>query len=293
MLRKRIITSFILLALIIWVIFFAPRIVLEISVAIIGVLGLWEWAKLAGIQNTWFRFLYSCLWLIYYFQFTSLKFIHIDMNYFWLPFCLALLFTLICWLVCLGFIVAYPKGTRFWDKKIILLLLGWILIPTFAIALKTLSSMYDKNDDLIYLLLLVWAADIGAYFVGRTYGKRKLAPKVSPGKTVEGMLGGLGFAMIIAMIASYWFHLESSYWIEWLLLSLITVLASVVGDLFESMLKRQRGLKDSGNLLPGHGGVLDRIDSLIAAAPIFLLGYGMLIFLSGYWMHPTPKIFGV
>jgi phosphatidate cytidylyltransferase len=132
------------------------------------------------------------------------------------------------------------------------------------------------NGLLLYLMTLVWVADIGAYFSGRAFGRRKLAPAISPGKTLEGVLGGL--LLNLLWISGVWFY--SGGWgiayPPFLLVSLVTVGFSVVGDLFESILKREAGVKDSSQLLPGHGGVLDRIDSLIAATPVFLAGLFLL-----------------
>ena len=125
---------------------------------------------------------------------------------------------------------------------------------------------------LLYLLSLVWIADTGAYFSGRKFGKHKLAPTISPGKTWEGLVGGL-LANLVWIISIY--QLSSGWGLglpQFLLISLATTLISVVGDLFESILKREAGVKDSGKLLPGHGGVLDRVDSVIAAAPVFVAG---------------------
>ena len=122
----------------------------------------------------------------------------------------------------------------------------------------------------IALLVVVWSADTFAYLAGRRFGKRKLAPSISPGKTIEGLAGGLVGAGLVALLAAiYALDLSPAQTLIWLLASLVAALFSVVGDLFESRLKRRAGVKDSGGLLPGHGGVLDRIDGLLAAAPVF------------------------
>jgi len=123
------------------------------------------------------------------------------------------------------------------------------------------------------VLLLVWCADIGAYFVGRHWGKRKLAPHVSPGKSWEGVYGGLAATTILAILFALWLPLGLVGGITLILITAVVTLASVLGDLLESMLKRHRNIKDSSQLLPGHGGVLDRIDSLTAAIPLFALFY--------------------
>lgn len=126
---------------------------------------------------------------------------------------------------------------------------------------------------LMYLFALVWVADSGAYFSGKAFGKHKLIPDVSPNKTIEGLVGGLALTVIVIAAVAYYRHLMGWHLVGFVMLSMVTVLASVLGDLFESLLKRQANIKDSGNLLPGHGGVLDRIDSILAAAPIFALGF--------------------
>jgi phosphatidate cytidylyltransferase len=126
---------------------------------------------------------------------------------------------------------------------------------------------------LLFVLLLVWTADIGAYFAGRRWGKRKLAPRVSPGKSWEGVYGGLAATTLLAMLFALWQPLGPMGGVALVVITAVVTLTSVLGDLFESMLKRYRNIKDSSQLLPGHGGVLDRIDSLTAAIPIFALFY--------------------
>ncbi len=147
--------------------------------------------------------------------------------------------------------------------------------PLLLIA-TTLAIFYLWLDSpwwLMYLFALVWAADTGAYFTGKAFGKHKLIPDVSPNKTIEGLIGGLVLAAIIIAGVAYYRHLMDWHLVGFVLLSMVTVLASVLGDLFESLLKREANIKDSGTILPGHGGVLDRIDSILAAAPIFALGF--------------------
>src|SRR5690554_893390 len=124
---------------------------------------------------------------------------------------------------------------------------------------------------LFYVLLLVWGADIGAYFSGRAWGRRKLAPAVSPGKSWEGVMGGMAVTLLLALLFAIWQGLGVAGGLGLVGVTAVVTLTSVLGDLLESMLKRFRGIKDSSNLLPGHGGVLDRIDSLTAAVPLFAL----------------------
>jgi phosphatidate cytidylyltransferase len=126
----------------------------------------------------------------------------------------------------------------------------------------------------MYALLLVWVADSGAYFAGRALGKRKLAPRVSPGKTWAGFWGGLIACAALALCVAWW--RPPSALLIWLALAVVVAAYSVVGDLTESLGKRFAGLKDSGTLIPGHGGVLDRFDSLLAAAPVLALGLQLM-----------------
>ena len=131
---------------------------------------------------------------------------------------------------------------------------------------------------IVFLLLLVWAADIGAYLAGKLCGQHKLIPNVSPGKTIEGLLGGAALCLIIGVAGYYYFqpHPQSSL-IPWLIMIGFVFVMALVGDLFVSMLKRRVCIKDTGNIFPGHGGILDRLDSLIAAAPAFYFMYHVVI----------------
>jgi phosphatidate cytidylyltransferase len=135
---------------------------------------------------------------------------------------------------------------------------------------------YHGAQLLMFLFLMVWSADVGAYFVGKSIGKRKLLPNVSPGKTLEGFLGGVVFACIMVAIAGYFIDWSIEQYQIVLPVTVLITTISVLGDLNESMFKRQAGVKDSGSILPGHGGILDRIDSLTATAPIYALCYAYL-----------------
>jgi phosphatidate cytidylyltransferase len=165
-----------------------------------------------------------------------------------------------------------------------------VLVPAWVGLnhMRTAGLYYGDADNnlllILYVFCVVWVADIGAYFAGRAFGKAKLAPRVSPGKSWAGVWGGLLAVAIFAAIIS---QLAGARWPDAVLLVLATLVTggvSVLGDLLESMLKRFRGIKDSSGLLPGHGGIMDRIDSLTAAIPLFALMITLLGWLkTGYW----------
>jgi len=184
------------------------------------------------------------------------------------------------WCLSLLMVITYPKTAVVWkNKKIIKGISGLLtLIPFFwgMVVLRSVniySDFYYGGGLLFFVFVLVWAADTGAYFCGKSFGRHKLAPNVSPGKTVEGFIGGLLSAMLVAFLVASFFTLPSEKVYLFYMAALLTTLASALGDLNESIFKREAGLKDSGNLLPGHGGILDRIDSLTAAVPVFAIIY--------------------
>jgi phosphatidate cytidylyltransferase len=177
------------------------------------------------------------------------------------------------WLLSVYWVKSYPAYDGWYNPS--LKGIGIILISA---AVTAIFSLWQSSPWwLMYLFLLVWGADSGAYFVGRKLGKNKLAPSVSPNKSMEGLYGGVATAMLIVFAVEL-LYLDFSLVqkLLFLILSIITVFSSVLGDLFESLIKRRAGIKDSGRILPGHGGVLDRIDSLLAAAPIFAAGMMLL-----------------
>ena len=180
---------------------------------------------------------------------------------------------ILLWIISIYWVKVYPEYDGWYNLG--LNGIGLILISS---AVTAIFSVWDTSPWwLMYLFLLVWGADSGAYFVGRKLGRKKLAPDVSPNKSVEVLYGGIFTAAIIVLVVQYFYlDLTVTQHILFLLLSIVTVFGSVLGDLFESMIKRRAGIKDSGRILPGHGGVLDRIDSLLAAAPIFAAGVYIL-----------------
>ncbi|MFT5657280.1 MAG: phosphatidate cytidylyltransferase [Gammaproteobacteria bacterium] len=178
------------------------------------------------------------------------------------------------WVGILSFMLRYQFNGKWSNSvKLLHLVAGFALLWICGNGLLFLHRHFDAGGwILLYTLTLVWVADIGAYFAGKRFGRNKLAPSISPGKTREGVVGGiasnLAWMLIVYWLSGGW---GMALW-QFLIIGLCTSLISVVGDLYESVLKREASVKDSGTLLPGHGGVLDRIDGVIAATPVFIFG---------------------
>lgn len=264
-LKQRILTAVVLVPVVIWCIFFAPGATAFSAFAgTIVTVAAWEWTAMMGWKSTAARAAYAGFVLALLIALLLLP-LPADVPA-WL-YGGALLF----WLLAHRLVRAYPEKTALWANGPVLFLVGLILLVP---AWLGLTSLHGQGAWwLMYLFLLVWGADTGAYFAGRAFGRRKLAPAVSPGKTLEGFAGGLVLTMALALGVALWQGFTGQRLLAFLALSFITVLASVLGDLFESMVKRRAGIKDSGTIFPGHGGALDRIDSLTAAAPVFALGF--------------------
>lgn len=263
-LKLRIITAAILLPIVIWCVFFAPGPASFAALAATVVtIGAWEWTAMMGWQNKLARAAFAALVLLL----LLCSRLPVIMPYHNIIYMLSVGF----WLVALRLVLGYPDNTKVWARTWLLLPVGLVLLVPAWLGLTTLHS--ESAWWLMYLFGLVWGADTGAYFAGRAFGKNKLAPQVSPGKTREGLFGGLALTMVLAIAVALYRDLNGVHLAAFLGLSLLTVLASVLGDLFESMAKRRVGIKDSGSIFPGHGGALDRIDSLTSAAPVFALGW--------------------
>ena len=170
------------------------------------------------------------------------------------------------WLVALGWILLAPRRATGWSASLAGML---ALVPAWLALARLRVDLPRGAEWMLFAFVLVWMADIGGYFFGRRFGRTRLAPNVSPGKTWEGVLGGFVLSTVVAIAASFWFDLTLA---RFLVLCLAVVAFSVVGDLTESLLKRYAGVKDSGAIFPGHGGVMDRIDSVTAAAPVLYFG---------------------
>jgi len=288
MLRLRVLTALVLAPLVVWGVIALPEIWYAAGLAAAMCIGAWEWGRLCGLDRPWARagyvlFILACM---------ALAGASVSLEDWALPVLLGL--AVLWWLLAVRLVARYrgadeapagmPDGRGSESMHgpmrgrlsgamvgIVVLVAPWTALV--ALGMVSLPGSERLGRYLVlFLLLLMWVADSGAYFAGRCWGRHKLAPRVSPGKTWEGVWGALAGTVILAVLAAPVFDMTPRYVILFALLCLVTVAFSILGDLIESLFKRQAGVKDSSHLLPGHGGMLDRIDSLTAAAPVFMLG---------------------
>ncbi len=265
-LAKRVITASILIPVVIFAILFLATEYLAIGIAIIALLAGLEWATLSGITSTSAKFAFVLVLT------GCLAGTYLLLSYTWFADWLFVVAS-VWWFVVAISLFRYKRIEKVASGVGIgrLLVCFIAIIPLWAAFVLIHRHSEDGPFLLLFLLVLIWIADSGAYFAGSRWGKRKLAPAISPGKSWEGVYGALVGALLCGTLLA-WYYQDSSGALWLIPVCIVTVIMSVVGDLFESILKRKMGMKDSGNLLPGHGGVLDRIDSLTAAAPVFMLG---------------------
>lgn len=295
MLWQRVITALILLPLAIFAIFSLRLESFSLVVALIMLVGSWEWTgfirnvhfglRLAYVVVTAGIMLYvvnhalpMAFWhgwifpehISEWFKLRDAAFISLLLGALW-------------WLFAFVLVLVFPRISQsFSDKFIVMAIVGWlILIPTW-VALTGLRSIgigldfYRGSSLLLFALCLVWAADTGAFFSGKLLGKHKLAAHVSPKKTWEGVIGGAVLASVVAYLGVIYLSIPETQYLGLALVTLVVVAFSVVGDLTESIFKRLANVKDSGQILPGHGGILDRIDALTSAMPLCLLGFAIV-----------------
>jgi phosphatidate cytidylyltransferase len=310
MLIKRIITASVLATLIALAVFKIPMEYFSLLIGLITLLAAWEWSYLVGITSPTKRVLFLIklivpMLAIHYWTYilelsaqtlelsvqrlapiakqadfttisTYLETVDVpDLRTYsgaleWL-----VIPPILFWILVMILIRNTPAGVLALNLKLCYKeLIGWFILLSAWMFLSRLRIFYG-SEMTMYFFILIWMADISAYFSGKKWGKAKLAPVISPGKTVEGMYGALVTGIVSGGVLSLIYSFQWMVALDFVLLSVLTVLISIYGDLFFSVVKRQRGVKDSGTLLPGHGGVLDRIDSLVAAAPFF---YGCIYF---------------
>lgn len=264
MLRQRVITAALLAPLALWGIWILSSQAFALVIGVIFSMAGWEWSRLCGLERMPTRAMYVlALALVMAGTYPLLS----EGNWS----LVILIIAMMWWTISLTSVLSYPQGTGFWQNSAMARGIAGVLVLMPAWTALVLLHQVFGPGYVILLMFVVWGADTGAYFTGRAFGRHKLAPRVSPGKTWEGVLGGAVLAVLVALTGTLWLKPIGGH-VAFLLLILLTVMISILGDLMESLFKRVANLKDSGGLLPGHGGVLDRIDSITAAAPLFVLG---------------------
>jgi phosphatidate cytidylyltransferase len=266
LLIQRIITALVLLPIVLAALFLLEPDGFAVFAGVVVALAAWEWARLAGLHRQVSRVLYALVVVAIVATISLTPDISRS---------LLLYAALAWWVVSLFLVISFPSSSTFWESTGVRIIIGVYILVPFWVAIVFMRSadvvVYPGLSPLwliFYTLFIVFAADTGAYFAGKTLGKSKLAPKVSPGKSWAGFWGGLISACLLALAACVQLDVPASFYVQLVILTAITSVFSVVGDLTESMFKRQAGIKDSSQLLPGHGGVMDRIDSLVAAFPV-------------------------
>jgi len=269
MLLQRVLTAVVLAPLAILIILWPSTPVFAAIVALAFLAASWEWTAISGIANGTSRLglllpaavLFALLWPV-----------HIALT----PWLLAI--GVAWWLLACLWLRHFAFGaapTR--ENRLLKLLVGLlVLFPAWA----ALVAIHGKPDHghwwTLLALVIVWVSDIGAYFSGRSFGKRKLAPQISPGKTWAGAYGAMIAGVLAGVIGGWLLDVRGGQMLALALLSAATVAISIVGDLLESLLKRHAQIKDSGSIFPGHGGLLDRLDSVFAALPVFAAGLWLI-----------------
>ncbi|MBE8215277.1 MAG: phosphatidate cytidylyltransferase [Endozoicomonadaceae bacterium] len=269
MLKTRLQTAGILLLIILSTLFGLPKPSFSILTVCFILAGSFEWAYLSGCQTHITRLLYTFITaiILLFSCLSNHQSVFLGAGLAWWGFAAILL-------------ASYPACLVVWKKSIIQLIMGWFVLIPAGTAIFYIEQQLHHQLLLLYFLGVVALTDIGGFVFGNLLGKRKLAPNISPKKTWEGVFGSLILVILYSILISLFYHY--TYWHMILLIiysSLISVFA-ILGDLIESMFKRAKGIKDSGTLIPGHGGVLDRIDSLSAAAPMFWALFPLMPFLS-------------
>ena len=263
MIRQRFVSALLMAATLVGVLLFAPMPISAAFLALVVLVGGWEWSALAGCRRAAGKASYVAA-------------VVVAMSIVWWlsarggQVSLLLAASLAGWLALLAWVVRYPVAVPAW----LTVGSGWLVLSCAWVFMLDLLAFPKGGLHVLFLFFVVAAADIGAFFAGRALGRRRLAPAVSPGKTWEGVAGGLALASVAGVIGAGFFGYPA---VPFVAVCLGMAAISVLGDLSVSMLKRNAGLKDTGTLLPGHGGILDRIDSLLAATPVYLLGLGWLL----------------
>ena len=268
MLLKRILTASIIAPIVVFGILTLTQTAFALALALILIISSWEYCGLIQIKHLAGKSLYTLLILIVSYFLSSVP---SNLN-------VVLYSGAVWWLIALTWVMMFPKGSTLLRKTLTVKLINGLFI--FVPMITALMALHLQDKSLVlFLLILIWSTDIGAYFAGKFFGKNKLCPNVSPAKTLEGVYGGITLAQVVTIIYVC-ISTQTPLLNDFLIFSFLALsvsLVSVLGDLFESVLKRIAEVKDSGNILPGHGGLLDRIDSLTSSAPIFFILFTFLV----------------
>ena len=275
MLKTRIITATVLLAVLLPILFLLPPHYLGAFFLVALLAAAWEWSHMIAPEAKKAAWLYATFCLVIILFLLGMQAVSWQFS--------LLMMSVLFWIFLAPFILAKGMNLSLQKFKPFYSILGLIILPATWFALVFLREL-----GLVFLLsimALVWVADIGAYFIGKAFGKHKLAAQISPGKSIEGAIGGLGLCYLYAFLCVVYLPLGDTLfgalairfgWVAMFLMVTVLAAFSVFGDLFESQLKRLAGVKDSSHLLPGHGGVLDRVDALIPTMPIAALLAGLI-----------------
>jgi len=270
MLFQRVVTALLLAPLVILIILLLPTPWFAVVGVAVFLGALEEWARLAGVRQTAMRIALLVAAVV---AFALLWSVHAG------PATPLLLALGVAWwvLACVWLRhFAYGAAPTSENRALKLLAGAFVLFPAWIALIALHGREPHGHWWMLLALLIVWAADIGAYFSGRRFGKRKLAPQISPGKTRAGAYGALVAGVLVALAGGGLLGVRGTAMLGLGVLAVFTVAASIVGDLLESLMKRHAQVKDSGDLFPGHGGLLDRMDSVFAALPVFALGLWLL-----------------
>ncbi len=271
MLKKRLITAAILIPVFVLAVLYLPNQYFALFVSITVTLGAIEWSRLSGFSSKLSMYSYAALltglcWYLLYFISLQHQLFIIQL----IP---------VCWLLALALVTRYEfKPFVLPQQSFWMLVIGALVLIPAWLGLVLLH----QHVEMMWVLLLfaiIWGADSVAYFAGKQWGKHRLASHVSPGKSWEGAIAAIISTFVIGLVYSFYKQMDNNHLPIFLSICILTVLSSILGDLFESLIKRSAQIKDSGGILPGHGGVLDRIDSMTAAAPVFFCA----LYWSGYW----------
>ncbi|OEZ01213.1 MULTISPECIES: phosphatidate cytidylyltransferase [Stenotrophomonas] len=268
MTKTRVIAALIMAPLAIAAILLLPTQWLAAAAAAVFLIGLWEWLKLADVEDTLARTVLLVLNLV-----LMVLIVWADAGSMVL-YQIATLVGIGWWLLALLWLRFFTFGAEPGSPARALKLLAGSLaiVPAWASLVLIHASGDNGHLWLLTALAVVWAADSGAYFAGRSLGRTKLAPRISPNKTWEGLAGGMLAGLAVALLFGWIAGISPDHVVGLVITAVVSVFASVLGDLYESLIKRHAGAKDSGHIIPGHGGVLDRIDGVLAALPVFALG---------------------